>query len=292
MLRGHDAFHVFQHHDGVVHHDADGKHHGEERQRIDGIAESIEARERADNGYGNGHAGNDGGAPALQKDVHHDEHQNHGLHQGGENFVDGFEHEVVGVHKDGVVKAVGHGLADFGQLVQHAVACGDGVGAGQQIDRPHARHHAVIAGGNAVVLAAQLYAGHVLEAQHGAVRATAHDDLAEFLRRDQAALGIDLPGKLRGIGRGHFAKTPWGVLGVLLLNGRRHFIDRHAILCQLVRLQPDAHGIVHAAENDDVANARNALERVHHVNLGPVVDVDLIVAAIGRKIREHQQHGR
>ena len=28
----HDAFDVFQHHDGVVHHDADGQHHAEQGQ--------------------------------------------------------------------------------------------------------------------------------------------------------------------------------------------------------------------------------------------------------------------
>ena len=40
----HHAFDVLDHHDGVVDHDADGEHHGEQRDRIGGIADRHRAR--------------------------------------------------------------------------------------------------------------------------------------------------------------------------------------------------------------------------------------------------------
>lgn len=145
---------------------------------------------------------------------------------------------------------------------------------------------------HAVVLAAQFHAGHVLEAQHSAVRPGAHDNFAELLGRDQAALGVNLPGELRGGRRRHVAQTAGRELGVLLLNGLRHVIDRQGILGQLVRLKPDAHGVAHAAENRGVAHAGHALEFVYHVDLHPVLDIDLVIAAVRRIESKDLEHGR
>ena len=51
MLLVHDALDVLEHDDRVVHHDADGEHHAEERERIDRVAQQIEAGEGADQRY-------------------------------------------------------------------------------------------------------------------------------------------------------------------------------------------------------------------------------------------------
>ena len=44
------VLHRLHHHDGVVHHEADGEHEAEERQRVDGEAEEREEHEGADQG--------------------------------------------------------------------------------------------------------------------------------------------------------------------------------------------------------------------------------------------------
>lgn len=57
-------------------------------------------------------------------------------------------------------------------------------------------------------------------------------------------------------------------------------------LASLVRLEPDTHGVAHGTEHGTVAHAGHALELVHHVDLHPVVDIDLVVAAVRRVIGE------
>ena len=205
--------------------------------------------------------------------------------------MDGFDNEVVVVHQQGVGEAIGHARGYFIQLGLDKITRGDGVGARQQIHRAHAGHHVVVTGKNTVVLAAQLNAGHILETQHGAVVPGADDDFAKLFRRQQTPLGVDLPGKFSGIGRGHVAQAARGVLRVLLLNGRTHLLGRNAVLGELVRLQPDAHGVVHAAEYRAVAHTANALEFVNHVDLNPVVNEHVVIACIGRIITEDLQHG-
>lgn len=62
-------------------------------------------------------------------------------------------------------------------------------------------------------------------------------------------------------------------------------------LASLVRLQPDAHGVVHAAKKRAVAHAVEAFEFVNNVDLGPVVDEHVAIAPVGRIETEHLQHG-
>ncbi len=47
LLLGHDPFDVLDHHDRVVHHDADGQHQAEQRQHVDREAEHQQARGRS-----------------------------------------------------------------------------------------------------------------------------------------------------------------------------------------------------------------------------------------------------
>jgi len=292
VLGAHDAFHVLQHHDGVVHHDTDGQHHTEQGQGIDGVAQGEHAREGTDDGHGHGDAGDKGGAPVLQEDEHHQEHQDHGFHQGVDHFVDGFHNEVVGVHDDLVVDALGEVLGQFLHAGGDGLAGGDGVGAGQQVDTHGTGHHAVVFAADAVVLAAHLDAGHVLEAQHGAVLTGTDDDLAELLRRGQTALGVDLPGELGGIGHGRVAQTAGGELRVLLLDGRGDLAHGDAVLGQLVRDEPDAHGVVHVTEHVHVAHAGHTLEFVGHVHLHVVVQVHGVITPVRRVQGDDLQHGR
>ena len=103
----HEAFHVFQHHDGVVHHDADGQHHAKQRQRVDAVAQQVQACHGADQRHGHRQRGDDGGAPALQKQVHDEEHQHHGFGQGLDHLVNGLGHKRRGVVGGGIGQADG-----------------------------------------------------------------------------------------------------------------------------------------------------------------------------------------
>ena len=71
----HDALDVLQHDDGVVDHDADGEHHAEERQRVDGVAEQQQAGEGADERHRHRGERDQRRAPVLQEEIHHQEHE-------------------------------------------------------------------------------------------------------------------------------------------------------------------------------------------------------------------------
>ena len=66
-LGHHDAFDVFQHHNGIVNHDTDGKRHGKKRQRVERKVENPKAHHRADQRHGNSNHRNQSGAPTLQE---------------------------------------------------------------------------------------------------------------------------------------------------------------------------------------------------------------------------------
>ncbi|KAG1084477.1 hypothetical protein G6F40_014481 [Rhizopus arrhizus] len=80
--------HHFHGNDGVVHQQADGQHHAEHRQGVDGIAERGQHAERAQQHHRHGQRGDDGGAEVLQEQVHHQEDQDDGFHQRLEHFMD------------------------------------------------------------------------------------------------------------------------------------------------------------------------------------------------------------
>src|SRR5690606_13923339 len=69
------------HHNGVVHHDADGQYESQHGQVVDGKAKQVEENKRPDNGYGDGQYGYQGGPPALQEDKYHQRNQDECLNE-------------------------------------------------------------------------------------------------------------------------------------------------------------------------------------------------------------------
>jgi hypothetical protein len=63
----HHALDVFHHHDGVVHQQADGQHHGEHGQRVDRIAGCRQHTERAQQHHRHGNGRNQRGAQFCKK---------------------------------------------------------------------------------------------------------------------------------------------------------------------------------------------------------------------------------
>ncbi len=86
---------------------------------------------------------------------------------------------------------------------------------------------------------------------------------------------------LLGIG-GRTAQLAGGYFDVLLLQGGDHVGRGQLTGRQLRRIQPDAHGILALAEDDDVADAGNALQSVLDVNIQVVGDVLVRKAVVGR----------
>ena len=83
---------VFDHHDGVVHHEAGGDRERHQREVVQAVAEQIHHAERADDRQRHGDAGNDRGRNVAQEqeDHHHDQRDRqhqlelHVLHRGAD----------------------------------------------------------------------------------------------------------------------------------------------------------------------------------------------------------------
>ena len=106
-----------------------------------------------------------------------------------------------------------------------------------------------------VGLGPQFDAGHVFQADQRAVRISPEDDLFKLLRTLQPALGSDGVGVFLAFGgrlRPHLAR---GVDGVLLLDSVDNLRDGDIELGQLVRLDPEAHGILAGPEDGDTGDA-------------------------------------
>jgi hypothetical protein len=131
------ALHVLHHHDGVVHHDADGQHQAEQAQRIDGKAQQVQHGEGAHHRHRHGQQRNDGGAPGLQEQDHHHHHQGHGFQQGLDHGLDGGPHELRGVVGDAELHAFGHVLLQLGHGGAHIGRDLQGVGA-RGLEHAHA----------------------------------------------------------------------------------------------------------------------------------------------------------
>ena len=292
MFRGHNTFHVFKDNDGVVNHDADGQHQAEQGQSIDGVTESEHARERTHNGHGHGDARNQCGSPVLQEEEDDQEDQDHGFHEGMHHFVDGSADEVVRVNRDEQFHAFGKVLLQLVQFGEHAVARGDGVCAGQKPGTAGHGTHVVIPAVNGIVLTAQFHAGYILDENPRGIFTGFDDNVLEVLHFGQTPLGVELPGEERSLRRGGIAETSGRELRVLLLNGRSHIRDGDAELCHLVRVEPDTHRVVVAAEELGKTDAFHAFQLIDDVYRSVVVHVHVIVTPVWGYHGKEEQEGR
>ena len=114
LVLAHVPLDVLQHDDRVVDDDADRQHHAEQRQRVDRVAERVEAGERSDQRDRNRDERDDRGAPALQKEVDDEEDEQHRfgerLHDLGDRHFD----EARRVVRDRVGQALGKLLRERG----------------------------------------------------------------------------------------------------------------------------------------------------------------------------------
>ena len=161
----------------------------------------MQTRHGANERHRHRQRGDDGGTPVLQKQIHHDEHQHHGLSQRLEHFANGLGHKRRGV----VGRGVGQAFGEFGfEFLQHFFYCCARVQRVGTSLQKHAHWHCGVAIHTAikvVVFGAQLYPRHVFEPYYGAFFACAHHNVGKGFWFEQAALG--------GHGKGEF----FGVVG-------------------------------------------------------------------------------
>ncbi len=98
----------------------------------------------------------------------------------------------------------------------------------------------------------------------------AHDDVGEFLRVGQPAGRVDLHLERRARGRRRLPDLAGRDLHVLLVDRVLDVERGQAEVGELVRVEPDAHGIAALAENLHVADAGQALQLIDDLQIGVV----------------------
>ena len=282
----------FHHDDGVIDHQADGEHQAEQREGVDGEAEQREEDEGADQRDGNGQQRNQCGAPALEEDVHHHDHQQDGDSQSLDNFADTLADGARRVERDIVVHACREARFHLGHQLLDAVGGVDGVRPRQLINRDDGTGVPIEPPGDGVILAAEFDAGHVLHADGTAIGGFANHDLAELVGGCETPLRSHGVGELLPWGDRFTAHLPGGIHRVLCLNGAHYFGDCDSQLGKLIRLHPQPHGILPGAKNLYTADAAQAGQLVVEIDVGVVREKLRVVGPIwGVQADEHQRRG-
>ena len=108
----HHALDVLDDHDGVVDHDADGEHQGEQRDGVRRVAHRLQGDEGADQADGHGQRRDERRAEAAEKQEHHDHDEHERLDQGLLDLVHGLGDEGRRIVGDLPGQALREGLGE------------------------------------------------------------------------------------------------------------------------------------------------------------------------------------
>ena len=283
--------HALDDHDRVVHHHADGQHHREQCQRVDGKTGNLERGKGGDQRDGNRQHGDNGGARIAQEQVHDRDDERQRLPKGIRYFLHRLRHIAGAVNECAVLHVRREGA---GLLRENRVDLADGLDGVGVVRQGNAE-----GGGFPPVLQRNIihvpYAvgdlRHVPEPHIAAVRLRAEDDARKVFRRFSSICGAaDGLGFLPFVG-GHLAQRTDGGSLVLLLDGVGDVRHREPVRSELFRVQPDPHGEIIGVLRDG-ADTVDTLDLVHEIHLGIVFQEHAVITAVRRDQRNDQRHVR
>ncbi|MNO62032.1 hypothetical protein D3C76_526980 [compost metagenome] len=183
------AVDVLQHHDGVIHHQTDGEHHGEQCHQVYRETEHVHHHHHADEAQRDCDDRDDDRPEGAEEQG--DDHQYDGgrFQYGLDDLVDGLVDGDGGVIQDVDLHGARHVALQARQQLQHIVGDVDGVGGRCGIDGKYHGLAAVGAGAIDVVALLQRHLGDVGEADHLAIPGRYHQTL-ELVGIADLGLGI------------------------------------------------------------------------------------------------------
>ena len=292
MVRLHLRVHGLHHHDGVVHHDADGQHQGEERDQVDRQAEQLHHEEGADERHRDREDGDERAAPVAQEQEDHERHQDERIPQGVQHLFDGRVQEGAHVIAHLVVHPGGHELGLLPQLLLHLGDHIAGVAAQGLLQHDGGRGPAVEVGVDVEELAAELHVGHIAQADQLALLIGPDDDVTVLLGLVELALvhqhvlqrlRVDARALPQAAGTGDEA---------LLLHGLHHLLRTDGVGAHPVRLEPHAHGVLAAAQDLGLGDTGDALDLRDQLRERIVVQEELVrVLPVAVEVHVHEHAG-
>ena len=288
----HDAFDVFEHHDGVVDHDADGQHHAEQRQGIDRKTERVHAGKSAHQRNRHRQRRDQRRSPILQEEENHQENQGHGFEQGFDHLDDRNPDEFGGIERNGISHPGREPCRQVRQAFFHFIGRIERVGARLQENADRHRGFAVPFGRKVVIARAELDPGHILQPHDGAVVRRPDDDFFEFLRRFEATARGHRIGEIHVFELGFGADAAGRKLRILLADRRRQIRRRQAQPRHGIRPHPHADRIILGAEDLRVAHAGDTFQLIEYVDQRVIRQENRVAALIGRIERDDRQELR
>ena len=164
----------------------------------------------------------------------------------------------------------------------------DGVCPRRKLDREPCGRLAVVAGDRVVVFAPQLRARHVPKSDGRAVGVCPEHDVFKFLGVLSRVCAVMVALKLLAGSGGRAPKLARGDLGVLRLYRVTDVRRGEVVVVQLVRVEPDAHGVL-GPEQSHVADALDPAERVLDVGGDVIGQVVPVQPPVLRDEAHHQQ---
>ena len=246
---------VLQDHDGVVHHDPDRERETQKREGVEGEAEEVDGRERADDRGRDRQEDVEGGREGSQEEPADQPGEKDREDQRELDLVDGLFHRLRPVEDHGQAQVLGEGLPDLLQLDLDRLTHAHRVGTAL-LPNPHPLGGEAHGPGDpALVFQPVLDHRHVAK-EELRVAPVAHDDGAEIGDGGGLPLGPDvhLP-----VGR---LDPPRRNFHVLALERVHDVRDGEAESLQPRRVEPDPDAPLPVAAQDDVADARDLLEPV------------------------------
>ncbi len=289
ILLAHQSLHVLHHHDGVIHQQADGQHHTEHGEGVDGEAERRHHPEGTEQHHRHRDGRDQGGAEVLQEQIHDAEHQENRLDQGLHHLLDGDLHKrrgVVGVDDLHIGREVIRQLIELGT---HLLGGIQRVGAGSQLNGDRGGGLAVVERIGVIAFACQLNPGHIFQPYLGAILIHPQQDVVELLHGRETGLPHDGGGELLIFHRRGATQLAERYLGVLRLDGRLHIPRGHLHPVELVGIEPHPHGVLAAEQGDipyPVQTAQGLLDVGDHI-VRQIVVVHRAIA--GDEGRDHQE---
>ena len=269
---------VFQHHDGVVHHQTCGENQRHQRQVVQREPVQIHHRESTDQRHRHRQGRDQRGAEVTQKQVHHQHHQGDGDQQGHLGFMQRSLDHWRAIHGQIEFDAGRQHRLQRGQLCLDLVDRFDDVGAGLTVD--HQQYRRIVVEETAVVTVFDAIADfrHILETQCGAV-GVVNDQRLVILGFLQLVVGLDLPQALAVLDR------TLGPAHVSVGNGLAHIVEGHAVLVQRLRFELDAHRRQRTATDLHFTDALHLRQALREDGRGQVVEL-----AFFQHIRSQRQH--
>ena len=128
-------FDGFDDDDRIIDHETDGEHEAEERERVHREPEKREQRKRAEQRNGHGEQRDECRAPALQEDENHEDDEHQRLDERMLDLHHALRDGERGVQADDVFEVRREFLRQLLLRLLRAISSGDGVGAGELVER-------------------------------------------------------------------------------------------------------------------------------------------------------------